>query len=154
MLVAYEIYRGPKNQFGKIPGVLGRSEFGLEIVVAIAYQVYIVGLVVRQSLPAAELLPESAAAEVAGRRLAESVVAALGKRVRRALHAAGQLGRRACRRNELEPEQRLGVSVGEGPGPPVRGEMSCFSQLFPVKQLATASVLGGFSIAAIGLLTI
>ena len=44
VLVAYEIYRGPKSQFGKIPGVLGRSEFGLEIIVAIAYQVYIVGL--------------------------------------------------------------------------------------------------------------
>ncbi|MDZ4686537.1 MAG: transposase, partial [Planctomycetaceae bacterium] len=44
VLVAYEIYRGPKSQFGRIPGVLGRSEFGLEIVVAIAYQVYIVGL--------------------------------------------------------------------------------------------------------------
>jgi hypothetical protein len=44
VLVAYEVYRGPKNQFGKIPGALGRSEFGIEIVVAIAYQVYIVGL--------------------------------------------------------------------------------------------------------------
>ena len=44
VLVAYEIHRGPKSQFGRIPGVLGRSEFGLEIVVAIAYQVYIVGL--------------------------------------------------------------------------------------------------------------
>ncbi len=44
VLVAYEIYRGPKNQFGKIPGVLGRSEFGVEIVIAIAYQVYLVGL--------------------------------------------------------------------------------------------------------------
>ena len=43
-LVAYEIFRGPKNEYGKIPGVLGRSEFGIEIVVAIAYQVYIVGL--------------------------------------------------------------------------------------------------------------
>lgn len=43
-LVAYEIYRGPKNQYGQIPGSLGRSEFGLEIVVAIAYQVYVVGL--------------------------------------------------------------------------------------------------------------
>lgn len=42
--VAYEIYRGPKNQYGQIPGVLGRSEFGLEIVLAIAYQVYVVGL--------------------------------------------------------------------------------------------------------------
>ncbi len=44
VLVAYEIYRGPKNQYGKIPGVFGRSEFGAEIVLAIAYQVYVVGL--------------------------------------------------------------------------------------------------------------
>jgi hypothetical protein len=44
VLVAYEIYRGPKNRYGHIPGVLGRSEFGIEIVVAIAYQVYLVGL--------------------------------------------------------------------------------------------------------------
>ena len=44
VLIAYEIYRGPKNQYGKIPGVLGRSEFGLEIVVEIAYFVYVIGL--------------------------------------------------------------------------------------------------------------
>jgi transposase len=44
VLVAYRVYRGPNNQYGKIPGVLGRSEFALEIVVAIAYQVYVVGL--------------------------------------------------------------------------------------------------------------
>jgi hypothetical protein len=44
VLVAYHIYRGPGNRFGRIPGVLGRSEFGLEIVVAIAFQVFIVGL--------------------------------------------------------------------------------------------------------------
>jgi transposase len=44
VLVAYEVYRGPNNQFGKIPGVLGRCEFGMEVVVAIAYQVYVVGL--------------------------------------------------------------------------------------------------------------
>jgi transposase len=44
VLIAYHIYRGPKNQYGKIPGVLGRSEFGLEIVVTIAHLVYIVGL--------------------------------------------------------------------------------------------------------------
>lgn len=44
VLVAYRVYRGPKNHYGKIPGVLGRSEFALEIVVAIAYQVYVVGL--------------------------------------------------------------------------------------------------------------
>jgi transposase len=44
VLVAYAIYRGPRNQYGKIPGVFGRSEFGAEIVLAIAYQVYVVGL--------------------------------------------------------------------------------------------------------------
>ena len=44
VLIAYQIYRGPKNQYGKIPGVLGRSEFGLEIVMEIAYLVYSIGL--------------------------------------------------------------------------------------------------------------
>ena len=44
VLIAYEIYRGPGSRYGKIPGVLGRSEFGLEIVLAIAYQVYVVGM--------------------------------------------------------------------------------------------------------------
>jgi transposase len=44
VLLAYEIYRGPRNQYGKIPGVLGRSEFGIEIVVAIAHLVHFVGL--------------------------------------------------------------------------------------------------------------
>jgi len=44
VLIAYEIYRGPRNRYGKIPGVLGRSEFGLEIVVQIAYLVYVIGL--------------------------------------------------------------------------------------------------------------
>jgi transposase len=44
VLIAYQIYRGPRNQYGKIPGVLGRSEFGLEIVVEIAYFVYVIGL--------------------------------------------------------------------------------------------------------------
>lgn len=44
VLVAYHIYRGPRNQYGKIPGVLGRSEFGLEISVETAHLVYVVGL--------------------------------------------------------------------------------------------------------------
>jgi len=44
LLIAYQIYRGPKNQYGKIPGVLGRSEIGLEIVVEVAYLVYVMGL--------------------------------------------------------------------------------------------------------------
>jgi transposase len=44
VLVAYRVFRGPHNTYGQIPGVLGRSEFALEIVVAVAFQVYVVGL--------------------------------------------------------------------------------------------------------------
>src|SRR3954470_22354736 len=44
VLVAYRVFRGPNNRYGRIPGVLGRSEFALEIVVTIAYLVYVVGL--------------------------------------------------------------------------------------------------------------
>jgi hypothetical protein len=43
VLVAYEVYRSG-NQYGKIPGTLARSEFGLEIIVTVAYLVYLVGL--------------------------------------------------------------------------------------------------------------
>ncbi len=44
VLIAYHIYRGPKNRYGHIPGVLGRSEFGCEISIEIAHLVYVVGL--------------------------------------------------------------------------------------------------------------
>ena len=44
VLVAYQVYRASGNRYGQIPGVLGRSEYGLEIVTEIAYLVYIVGL--------------------------------------------------------------------------------------------------------------
>lgn len=43
-LIAYQIYRGPGNRYGQISGVLGRGEFGMEIVVEIAYLVYEMGL--------------------------------------------------------------------------------------------------------------
>lgn len=43
ILVAYEVYRCGKL-YGKPLGLLGRSEFGIEITVAIAYQVYCLGL--------------------------------------------------------------------------------------------------------------
>ena len=44
VLIAYHIYRGPRHQYGKIPGVLGRSEFGIEIILEIAHLVYVIGL--------------------------------------------------------------------------------------------------------------
>ncbi len=43
VLVAYNIYRH-RNEFGKPPGLVGRSEFGIEIMVSLAYQVYVVGV--------------------------------------------------------------------------------------------------------------
>ena len=44
LLVAYEVYRGPKNQYGQIPGVVGRCEFGWEIAVAVAHLAYDLGI--------------------------------------------------------------------------------------------------------------
>jgi uncharacterized small protein (DUF1192 family) len=43
VLVAYEIYR-QGNHFGKPAGLLGRCEFGIEIMLALAYQVFCLGL--------------------------------------------------------------------------------------------------------------
>ncbi len=43
LLIAYEVYRCG-NSFGQPPGVLGRSEYGIEILVSLAYQVYCLGL--------------------------------------------------------------------------------------------------------------
>lgn len=37
VLVAYEVFRHG-NQFGKPPGAIGRGEFGIEVLVALAYQ--------------------------------------------------------------------------------------------------------------------
>jgi hypothetical protein len=42
-IVAYEVWRYGKS-YGQIPDVLGRSEYGIEFVAAMAYQVYVVGL--------------------------------------------------------------------------------------------------------------
>lgn len=42
--VAYDVYRGPQGQYGQIPGVLGRSEFGLEFIVELVFLVHGVGL--------------------------------------------------------------------------------------------------------------
>jgi hypothetical protein len=44
VIVAYEVFRGPNGQYGRIPRSLGRSEYGLEIVVTIAFLVHVVGL--------------------------------------------------------------------------------------------------------------
>jgi hypothetical protein len=43
VLIAYEIYRRG-NRYGQPPGVPGRGEFGMEILIALAYQVYTLGL--------------------------------------------------------------------------------------------------------------
>jgi transposase len=44
VLVAYHVYRGPDGDVPTIPGTLGRSEYGIEISVALAFMVFIVRL--------------------------------------------------------------------------------------------------------------
>ena len=49
VLVAYEIYRCGK-WYGKPAGLSGRSEFGIEIVIALSYQVYCLGLSIDKAI--------------------------------------------------------------------------------------------------------
>ena len=44
VLVAYHVYRGPGGEVSTIPGTLGRSEYGIEIYVALTFMVFIVRL--------------------------------------------------------------------------------------------------------------
>ena len=46
VLVGYHVYRRPGGEVPKIPGTLGRSEYGIEITVALTYMVF----VMRQSM--------------------------------------------------------------------------------------------------------
>jgi len=43
ILIAYEVYRHG-NSYGQPPGVPGRGEYGMEILIALAYEVYTLGL--------------------------------------------------------------------------------------------------------------
>lgn len=49
ILVAYKIYRRGKK-YGKPSGLSGRSEFGIEIVIALGYQVYCLGLSIDKAI--------------------------------------------------------------------------------------------------------
>jgi hypothetical protein len=44
VLVGYHIYRGPGSDERSIPGVTRRCEYGIEILVVLAYLVYVIGL--------------------------------------------------------------------------------------------------------------
>jgi len=44
VLVSYRLYRGPNGELPVIPGSIGRCEYGIEIVVAVAYLTYVIGL--------------------------------------------------------------------------------------------------------------
>jgi hypothetical protein len=116
VLIAYAIYRGPQNQYGRIPGVLGRSEFGMEIVVEIAYLVYVLGLSFDKACLTLQFLQNLHVGKTQAGPLAAPVGAALAGGVRHFMHAAGQLPGGACGRDELEHSQRVGLSVREGAG--------------------------------------
>lgn len=45
VVVAYDVWvHKPTKTYGKIPGVIGRSGFGIEFIISVAYQAYFVGL--------------------------------------------------------------------------------------------------------------
>jgi transposase len=44
VLIAYRIFAGPGGNEGRIPGVTPRCEYGIEILVVLAYLVYIIGV--------------------------------------------------------------------------------------------------------------
>ena len=45
VIVAYEVWmHKPTKTYGKIPGVIGRNGYGLAFILAVAYQVYALGL--------------------------------------------------------------------------------------------------------------
>lgn len=44
VLVAYHVYCGPHDELPAIPGTLGRSEYGIEISVALTFMLFIVRL--------------------------------------------------------------------------------------------------------------
>jgi hypothetical protein len=44
VLVGYRVFRGPGGQVGQIPDVTPRCEYGLEILVVLAFLVYVIGI--------------------------------------------------------------------------------------------------------------
>jgi transposase len=114
VLIAYHVYRGPGNEYGKISGTLGRSEFGLEIVVAISYLVYLAGLSFDKVCLVRNLFSGAPAPEIAGRCVVASTGPALASGVRSPVYLAGEFGGGPCGRDELEYPQRLGLSLGKG----------------------------------------
>ena len=91
VLVAYDIYRGPRNQYGKIAGVFGHSEFGAEITLAIAYQVYIVGLSFDKVCLLMNFFQHLKLRKSQANALFNQLAAPMGGGVRSAMPAAGQL---------------------------------------------------------------
>ncbi len=120
VLVAYQVYRGPGNRYGQIPGVLGRSEYGLEIVTEIAYLVYIVGL----SFDKVCLLLNFFQNLRLGKSQANALLYRLSRDWEHEFDVLCTLLANSlvvhADETQLESEQRLGVSFGEGAGAVVR----------------------------------
>jgi len=67
VLVAYHVYHGPGGEVPTIPGTLGRSEYGIEIYVALTFMVTIMRLSMDKVCQQFEFFWGVEAGEVAGR---------------------------------------------------------------------------------------
>ncbi len=81
----------------KFPACSAAGEFGVEILIAIAYQVYLVGLSFDKVCLLMNFFQHLRLRKSQVDALLKQLGAALRRRVRAALHAPGPLGRRACR---------------------------------------------------------
>jgi hypothetical protein len=119
VLVAYEIYRWG-NHFGRPIGVPGRGEFGMEILVALAYQVYVIGVSLDKACQVLGFFQGLSLTKSQADSLLNQLAHQWGDGVRYAVHAAGQFRSRPLRRNRLEHQQRVGLPDREAHGDVLR----------------------------------
>jgi hypothetical protein len=79
--VGYRIYAGPDGKEPRIPGVTPRCEYGIEILVVLAFLVYLIGISLDKAMQRDEFFLSIAVGEIAGRCVATATGAALGQRV-------------------------------------------------------------------------
>ena len=75
----YDLYRGPGSDIPDINGVLPRSEFGVEIHIAVAFLTFIIGILLDEVCGLIKLFWKI---EVSGRRVVESNRSVVGTGVR------------------------------------------------------------------------
>ena len=129
MLVGYRVFRGPRGPEPRIPGVTSRCEYGLEILVVLAFLVYVIGISLDKACAVLEFfcaLPlRKSQADALLRQLARHWEAG----IRDPLRLGGACGRGLHGRDGLEDRSGgmfvVGVCLGLAAGVPLRLPQGC-----------------------------